>query len=87
MPGLLVVFGPLMDKTKHKKLLPDIPFVGKFAYKTRFIIPPVFLVILVAAMIISGNCPYAYGYGNLKTPKLNYVQEAENILKKNLIEI
>ena len=83
MPGLLVVFGPLMDKTKHKKLLPDIPFVGKFAYKTRFIIPPVFLVILVAAMIISGNCPYAYGYGNLKTPKLNYVQEAENILKKN----
>jgi len=83
MPGLLVVFGPLMDKTKHKKLLPDIPFVGKFAYKTRFIIPPVFLVILVAAMIISGKCPYAYGYGNLKTPKLNYVQEAENILKKN----
>jgi len=83
MPGLLVLFGPLMDKTKHKKLLPDIPFVGKFAYKTRFIIPPVFLVIMVAAMIISGDCPYAYGYGNLKTPKLNYVQEAENILKKN----
>lgn len=82
MPGLLVLFGPLMDKTKHKKLLPDIPFVGKFAYKTRFIIPPIFFVVLVVAMVISGDCPYAYGYGNLKTPKLNYVQEAENILKK-----
>ena len=83
MPGLLVLFGPLMDKTKHKKLLPEIPFVGKFAYKTRFIIPPVFLIILIVAMFVSGKCPYAYGYGNLKTPKLNYVQEAENILKKN----
>lgn len=83
MPGLLVLFGPLMDKTKHKKLLPDIPFVGKFAYKTRFIIPPIFLVILVVAMFVSSNCPYAYGYSNLTTPKLNYVQEAENILKKN----
>lgn len=82
MPGLLVLFGPLMDKTKHKKLLPDIPFVGKFAYKTRFIIPPIFLVILIGAMVISRDCPYAYGYGNLKTPKLNYVQEAENILKE-----
>ena len=83
MPGLLVLFGPWMDKTKHKKLLPDIPFVGKFAYKTRFVIPPIFFLILVGSMIMSGNCPYAYGYGNLKTPKLNYVQEAENILKKN----
>lgn len=83
MPGLLVLFGPLMDKTKHKKLLPDIPFVGKFAYKTRFIIPPVFLIILVVSMFVSSDCPYAYGYSNLTTPKLNYVQEAENILKKN----
>ena len=29
MPGLLVIVAPLMDKTKHKKLLPDISFLGR----------------------------------------------------------
>lgn len=78
MPGLLVLFGPLMDRTKHKSFIPAIPFVGKFAYKTRFVIPPVFIVVIVGAMVISGNCPYAYGDGGLKTPTLNEVQIAEN---------
>ena len=35
MPGLLVLFCPLIDKTRHKKLLPNITFAGKFAVKTR----------------------------------------------------
>lgn len=42
MPGLLMVFGPWMEKTKHKDFVPPIPFVGKFAYKTRYLIPPHF---------------------------------------------
>lgn len=43
MPGLLILFGPLMDKTQHRSFIPKIPFVGKFAYLSRFVIPPVFL--------------------------------------------
>ncbi|MGN1003008.1 MAG: MMPL family transporter, partial [Oscillospiraceae bacterium] len=78
MPGLLMLFGPLMDKTKHKSFIPKIPFVGKFAHATRFIIPPVFVALVVVAFSLSGNCPYAYGYGNLETPKLNETQIAEN---------
>ena len=35
MPGLLVLLCPLIDKTRHKKLLPNITFAGKFAVKTR----------------------------------------------------
>ena len=34
MPGLLVLFCPLIDRTRHKKLLPNITAVGKFAVKT-----------------------------------------------------
>lgn len=78
MPGLLMLFGPLMDKTKHKSFIPHIPFVGKFAYKTRFIIPPVFLILLVAGYHFSSQCPYVYGYGEIETPKLNYVQIADS---------
>lgn len=83
MPGLLMVFGPLMDKTKHKNFVPPIPFVGKFAYKTRFVIPPIFLVLIVAGYHFSGECPYVYGYGEIETPKLNYVQIAENKIQDN----
>lgn len=83
MPGLLMLFGPLMDKTKHRNFIPKIPFVGKFAYKTRFIIPPVFVVIIIFACYFSGDCPYVYGYGDLETPKLNETQIAENMIKDN----
>lgn len=80
MPGLLVLFGPLMEKTKHRSFVPHIPFVGKFAYATRFIIPPIFIVLMLAGFHFSNDCPYVYGYGEIETPKINYVQEAENMI-------
>ena len=83
MPGLLVLFGPWMDKTKHKDFVPKIPFVGKFAYATRFVVPFVFAAIIVAANFISGNCPYVYGYDTIVTPKLNEQQIASNMIKEN----
>ena len=68
MPGLIMLFGNAMDKTHHKSFIPKIPFVGKFAYKTRYIMPPLFLVLIVAAYIVSSKCPYVYGYSMLETP-------------------
>lgn len=68
MPGLLMLFGKAMDKTRHKSFIPDIPFVGKFAYKTRYIMPPLFLVLIIAAYIVQSHCPYVYGYTMLETP-------------------
>ena len=83
MPGLLMIFGPWMEKTEHKSFVPKIPFVGRFAYKTRKIIPPVFLVLVVIAYHFSSLCPYAYGLDSIKTPKLNDVQVASNMIKDN----
>lgn len=86
MPGLLMLFGPWMDKTVHKNFVPKIPFVGKFAYKTRKIIPPLFLVLVVLAFHYSNLCPYAYGMDSIKTPKLNDVQIATNMIKDNFTD-
>lgn len=83
MPGLLVLFGPWMEKTKHKSFIPEIPFVGRFAYKTRKVVPAIFLVVVLISCYISGNCPYVYGYGEIETPKLNDTQIAENMIKEN----
>ena len=83
MPGFLMLFGPLMDKTRHKNFVPKIPFVGKMAYRTRYIIPPIFAALLLLGYHYSSRCPYVYGYGEIETPKLNYVQIAENKIDEN----
>lgn len=68
MPGLIMLFGKAMDKTKHKSFIPEIPFVGKFAYKTRYVMLVLFLIVIVAAYLIQSHCPYVYGYTMLETP-------------------
>ena len=76
MPGLLVLFSPLIDKTKHKKLLPNITFAGKFAVKTRRVVPILFILLLGGAFWLSSQCPYAYSYNDLKTAKMSERQTA-----------
>ncbi len=76
MPGLLVLFCPLIDKTRHRKLLPNITPVGKFAVLSRRVVPPLFIVILVGAFFLSSNCPYAYSYNDLQATKMTDRQYA-----------
>ncbi len=76
MPGLLVLFCPLIDKTRHKKLLPNITFAGKFAVKTRRVVPVLFVLLLVGAFWLSNQCPFAYSYNDLKTAKMSERQTA-----------
>ena len=83
MPGLLMLLGPALMKTQHKSLIPDMSFIGKFAYKTRKVVPPVFLIIVVAALIISSACPFAYGYNNLESAKLNEQSLAQKMITDN----
>ena len=83
MPGLLMVFGPAIMRTQHKSLIPDMSFIGKFAYKTRKIVPPIFLIVIIAAMIISSACPFAYGYNNFESNKLNEQTLAKKMITEN----
>ena len=86
MPGLLVLFAPMMDKSRHRSFVPQIPFVGKFAYATRFVVPVVFLGVTIAAAVVSANCPYAYGEDNIPTPKQNETQVAKQMIRENFTD-
>ena len=70
MPGLLMLFCPLIDKTRHKKLLPNITLVGKFAVWARRVVPVIFVVILLVAFGMSNRCPYCYSYNDVHTAKM-----------------
>ena len=76
MPALLMLMCPLLDRTRHKKLLPNITLLGKFAVKTRRVLPPLFLLLLIGAFYLSNHCPYAYSYNDLKTAKMTQRQDA-----------
>ena len=69
MPGLIMLFANLMDKTTHKSFIPKIPFVGKFAYATRYVVPFIFIAVIVFAYRFQADCPYVYGYSLLTTNK------------------
>ena len=81
MPGLLMLFSPLIDKTKHKNLIPKITAVGKAAVKTRYIVPPIFAVVLAGAFWFASQCPYCYSYTDLTTPKQSESQIAYQKIK------
>ena len=76
MPGLLMLFSPLIDKTKHKKLLPNVSFMGKFAVKARRVVPILFVLLLGGAFYLSNHCPYCYSFTDLKTAKMTERQHA-----------
>lgn len=82
MPGLLMLFGPLIEKTQHRSYMPKINFVGEFAYRTRKVVPGFFVVAVIAAMIVSSSCPFSYGYSSVKTPKLNETQIADKMVRE-----
>ena len=76
MPGLLMLFAPLIQKTRHKKLLPSVDFIGKFAVKTRRVVPFLFVAVMIAAFFLSSNCPYCYSFTDLETAKMTESQHA-----------
>ena len=82
MPGLLMVFCPLIDKTRHKKLLPRIDFLGKFAVKVRRVLPPLFVLVIIGAFVLSGRCPYCYNFTDLKTAKMTEQQTSYFAIKE-----
>ena len=83
MPGLIMLFGKAMDKTKHKSFIPDIPFVGKFAYKTRYVMPVLFVGIIIAAYLVQSRCPYVYGYTMLETPVQSNAMLVDELIEES----
>ena len=81
MPGLLMSFSPLIDKTHHRYFVPKITAIGKLASKTKFILPPIYVVFLVVSFVLSSNCNYVYGYSTLSTITRNSTQIAEEKIK------
>ena len=77
MPGLLLSFSGLIDRSHHRSFVPKISVLGRVVVKTRYVLPPLFVLLLVVGFIFSNRCPYAYGQSGLTTIARNESQIAE----------
>lgn len=77
MPGLLMSFSGLIDRTHHRSFVPKISAWGRLAVKTRFIMPPIFALLLVGGFLSANRCPYVYGQTTLTTFTQNESQIAQ----------
>jgi len=57
--------------------VPNITFVGKFAGKTKYIVPPLFVVLLVLAFLTSSNCEYIYDTNSVESAKKSEAKIAQ----------
>lgn len=92
MPGLLMLFSNLIEKSAHKSFVPKIDKWGKVVVFTRYIVPPVFVLVIVGAFFLSNNCPYVYGFTLVDTERKNETQIAEEKIedtfgKQNLLAL
>ena len=80
MPALIMMFSKAIDRTRHKSFVPKISIWGKIVVKTRYILLPVFLAVVVAGCIFSNRCHYIYDVNSVVSEKQN-----EYIASKNRI--
>lgn len=80
MPALIMMFSKAIDRTGHRNFVPKINLWGKMVVKLRWVTIPVFLVIVAAASVFSGKCPYIYDLNSIESSKKNeYMASKERI--------
>lgn len=80
MPGLLLSFSPLIDKTHHRSFVPKITAWNELVIKLRFIAPVFFAAAVIGCFFLSNACPYVYSYTHLSTIKKSDAQIAQKII-------
>lgn len=92
MPGLLMLFSGPIDRTRHRNLVPKINFWGKAIVRLRYILPPVFLVVVVAGAMLSSHCDYVFDandtdFDNKPDWRIADEKVAETFGQKNTIAV
>ena len=80
MPGLLMLFSKGIDKTHHRSFVPKISAWSRMTVKNRYVIPPLFALLIIAGFFFSNKCPYVYGESTLHTFRQNDQQIAEETI-------
>ena len=67
MPGLIMNFTEQIDKSMHRSFVPTINHWGNLVVATRYVILPVFLVVMIAAIFFSSHCTYNFDKNSVES--------------------
>lgn len=73
LPSLILVFDKLLEKTKHRPLMPDFTKLAKFITKRWYIFLTVFVIILVPAYIGQSNTEVYYNLGDTLPEDMDFM--------------
>lgn len=82
MPGLLMLFHKGIDKTGHRNFVPAIGFIGKLANKTRYVVPLLFIPLLITTFYLSRQTEFAFGQKDIPTIRQSETQIADRKIKE-----
>ena len=82
MPGLLMLFSKWIDRTHHRKFIPEINGWGKLITKIYPLLMPIFVVAIVFGCYFSNKCPYVFSQNNIDTLNQSETQLEEKKIKK-----
>lgn len=71
MPAMIVMSSKWIEKTVHRSFVPSIRGWGKLVVKTRFLVLPIFVVLMAAGCVLSARCEYVYDHGSIESDKMN----------------
>ncbi len=82
MPILIMMFSGLIDKTHHRNYMPEIPFISKFVNKTKYVVPPIFLIVFICAAFFSTQTNYVFNQDSVDSLRHNEIQLAEKKIEE-----
>lgn len=67
MPGVLMLFSRLIQKTRHRSFVPGIRGFGRLVLKFRYVLSIAFLVLAGLGIYYSGKCEYVFSENIIDT--------------------
>ncbi len=77
MPFVLILLSKLMDKSRHRNLVPKIRFWGGGAVKARYAIAAAFAALLATGAWLSGGLEYVYSSDAIDTSRPTATRQAK----------
>lgn len=79
MPALIMAVYPLIEKTRHKNLMPQFTFLGKAIQHIMIPLVCVFIVVAVPSFLASNSNSYYYGASHIYGSDTKFGQETDEI--------
>ncbi|MEG0035299.1 MAG: MMPL family transporter [Oscillospiraceae bacterium] len=67
MPGLIMMLNRGIERTRHRSFVPSVAVWGRFIVKTRYVLMPIFIVVLIGGVFLSNKCDYVFSMNGIDT--------------------